>query len=555
MLSLLHIENIAVIEQAEILLEPGFSVLTGETGAGKSIVIDAISAILGERAYRDMIRTGCRAAAVTAVFTQVPPFPWFEETGVPYDPDELHISRQILADGKNLCKVNGFPVTVALLHQLGLRLINIHGQHDSQQLFDEDTHLALLDSFARVTAEREAYDAAYAALQKIRRDLASLQMDEGEKLRRTEMLQHQIDEITAAHLRPGEEEELLARRKLLQNAEKLTGSLRSAALALLGGDESDGALSLLTEAGRCLARVSDVSDQVSTLTARLDELMYSLQDTAEELRDLRDSFEFSPNELEEIESRLDVLHRLKRKYGGGVEDVLAYLEHAQAELDDMVFAGERVAELEEALARQEQTAHALAQRLHEKRVAAAEQLERRILSELTQLDMPRVQFRCEFTPTELGPSGEDAVRFLMSANMGEALKPLSKVASGGELARIMLAMKNVLAENDAVQTLIFDEVDAGVSGRAAQKVADKLADLAKTKQVLCVTHLPQLAARADNHYLVSKHEAGGRTYTAVQRLDFAGRREELSRIIGGAEITDITRRNAEEMLRGERVDK
>ena len=283
--------------------------------------------------------------------------------------------------------------------------------------------------------------------------------------------------------------------------------------------------------------------------------MYSLQDTAEELRDLRDSFEFSPNELEEIESRLDVLHRLKRKYGGGVEDVLAYLEHAQAELDDMTFAGERVAELEEALARQEQTAHALAQRLHEKRVAAAEQLERRILSELTQLDMPRVQFRCEFTPTELGPSGEDAVRFLMSANMGEALKPLSKVASGGELARIMLAMKNVLAENDAVQTLIFDEVDAGVSGRAAQKVADKLADLAKTKQVLCVTHLPQLAARADNHYLVSKHEAGGRTYTAVQRLDFAGRREELSRIIGGAEITDITRRNAEEMLRGERVDK
>ncbi len=548
MLSLLHIENIAVIEQADLQLGEGFSVLTGETGAGKSIVIDAISAILGERAYRDMIRTGCDAASVTAVFTGVPELPWFAETGVPYDPEALMISRQVLSDGKNVCRVNGRPVTVSILRQLGLRLINIHGQHDSQQLFDEATHLALLDSYAHDGAALESYRQSYEALQATRRELASLQLDEGEKLRRTEMLQHQLDEIHAARLQPGEEEQLTERQTLLQNAEKLVSGVQSAASALLGGEDSDGAVSLLTEAGRSLGRLSDYSGQLAALAQRLDSLMYELQDAAEELRDLREAFEFSPGELEQVESRLDAIYRLRRKYGGSVEEVLAYYDRAQAELDAMVFAGERVVALEETEKRQLAAAQQAAQTLHEARTAAAQSLQRRMIDELTQLDMPRVQFECAFAPAELGPEGADMVRFLMSANMGEALKPMSKVASGGELARIMLAMKNVLAENDGVPTLIFDEVDAGVSGRAAQKVADKLADLARSKQVLCVTHLPQLAARADNHYLVSKHEAGGRTYTEVRRLSFEGRTEELARIIGGAEITETTRRSAEEMI-------
>ena len=548
MLSLLHIENIAVIEQADLQLGAGFNVLTGETGAGKSIVIDAISAIVGERAYRDMIRTGCEAALVTAVFTGVPELPWFAETGVPYDPEELMISRQVLSDGKNVCKVNGRPVTVTILRQLGLRLINIHGQHDSQQLFDEATHLSLLDSYARNEPVRQAYSREYETLQSIRKELSALQMDEGEKLRRTEMLQHQVDEIHAARLQPGEEEALTARRTILENAEKLLSGVQSSAGALLGDEDSDGAVSLVTEAVRSLSRVQDYSEQLGAISQRLNALMYDLQDAAEELRDLREEFEFSPGELEAVESRLDTIYRLKKKYGGSVEQVLDYYQRAQTELDNMVFAEERVAALEQKQNQQLAAVQKAAKALHASRIAAAQSLQARITSELTQLDMPRVQFECKFTLVEPNPSGADMVCFLMSANIGEALKPLSKVASGGELARIMLAMKNVLAENDAVPTLIFDEVDAGISGRAAQKVADKLADLAQSKQVLCVTHLPQLAARADNHYLVSKHEADGRTFTKVQRLSFADRAEELARIIGGAEITETTRRSAEEMI-------
>jgi len=405
-----------------------------------------------------------------------------------------------------------------------------------------------LDSFAHNEAALMAYQTEYEQLQAIRRELNALQMDEGEKLRRTEMLQHQIDEIHAARLKAGEEEELTERQTILQNAEKLMAGVQTAAAALLGGEDSDGAVSLITEAGRSLGKVADWSKQLSAIAERLNTLMYDFQDVAEELRDLREEFEFSPGELEQVETRLDTLYRMKRKYGGSIEDVLAYYEKAQAELDSMVFAEERVAALEEKQKQQLAAAKKAAKALHEARVAAAKALQKRMIDELTQLDMPRVQFECEFTPVELNPTGADGLRFLMSANIGEALKPMSKVASGGELARIMLAMKNVLAENDAVPTLIFDEVDAGVSGRAAQKVANKLADLAKSKQVLCVTHLPQLAARADNHYLVSKHEADGRTYTRVDRLSFEGRTEELARIIGGAEITETTRRSAEEMI-------
>ena len=537
MLSLLHIENIAVIEQADITLGSGFHVLTGETGAGKSIVIDAISAILGERASRDMIRTGCDSALVTALFRGVPELDWFAQTQTPYDPDELQIARRIHADGRNSCRVNGRPVTVALLRQLGLQLIQIHGQHDSQQLFDEQTHLTLLDSFARNEADRASYAAAYEAMQAVRSELASLQMDEGEKLRRTETLQHQIDEITAARLQPGEEEQLLERRRLLQNAEKLTDCVQEASAALSGGDESLGAASLLTEAARALGRAGGVSPQLSALAARLDELMYNVQDAADELRDLRDGFEFSPEELEQLESRLDVIHRLKRKYGGSAADVLAYCSRAQEELDAMVFADERMARLASQLAQLEDKAHAAAQRL-----------QGRMMDELAQLDMPRIRFECEFSPCPLGETGGDAVRFLMSANAGEALKPLSRIASGGELARIMLAMKNVLAENDHVQTLIFDEVDTGISGRAAGKVAEKLRSLAASRQILCVTHLPALAAAGHHELFIRKTERGGRTYTRIEPLEHEGRVREVARLMAGESRSETVLQAAEELL-------
>ena len=548
MLSLLHIENIAVIEQADLSFDRGFNVLTGETGAGKSIVIDAISAILGERTYRDVIRTGADKGFVSAVFTGIPCLSWFEENQVTYDPEELLIQREIHLDGKNSCRVNGRPVTVAILRRLGQQLISIHGQHDSQQLFDEETHLQLLDLFAHDEDARTAYGAAYQRVVEIRREIESLSMDESEKLRRMEMLRHQIGEIERADLKPGEDETLESRRRLLQNAEKLSDGLSDAFFAVNGGDDSDGAASLLTEAERALARIARYDDGIDALHSRASDLMYQVMDLAEEVRDLRDRLAFSGDELEQIEDRLDVIHKLRRKYGATVEDILAFLERSRQELDEIEFAGDRLEELKVDLAKVESTAKEAALVLRAERQRAAKELEDRILLELEQLDMPKVQFCCQFSETELTADGLDAVRFLMSANVGEALKPLSKVASGGELARIMLAMKNVMAEQDAVPTLIFDEVDAGVSGRAAQKVAVKLRSVSRNKQVLCVTHLPQIAAMADTHLLISKAERSGRTYTSVQPLSREGRIDEIARIIGGAVITDITRKSAEEML-------
>ena len=446
MLSTLHIENIAVIEQAEISFDSGFNVLTGETGAGKSIVIDAISAILGERASREMIRTGAQKAFVSAIFTGVPELPWFAENQVPYEP-ELGASREIFADGKNSCRVGGKPVTVSTLRRLGVQLIQIHGQNDSQQLFDEATHIGYLDLFAHDEALLESYRQAYDKVSAVRQEIRRLSMDESEKLRLVETLKFQIDE------------------------------------------------------------------------------------------------------LEQIEERLDTLHKLKRKYGGSVEDVLAFLEKAKRQLDEVEFATDRIEQLQKKLSGLQKTLLEQGTALTEARKAAAQRLQREISSELMQLDMPKIRFVCEFSEQTPQENGLDAVRFLMSANVGEALRPLSKVASGGELARIMLAMKNVLAAEDSVGTMIFDEVDAGVSGRAAQKVAYKLWTVAKGRQVLCVTHLPQIAAMADTEFTVEKRVENERTYTSVLRLDAAGRRQELARLIGGSMITETTLAGAAELLR------
>lgn len=549
MLRLLHIENIAVIERADILFENGFNVMTGETGAGKSIVIDAISAILGERAYRDMIRTGRNKASVRAIFDGVSALPWFSENGVAWE-EETTIQRDIYLDGKNACRVNGIPVSVSALKKLGIQLINIHGQHDSAVLFDENYHLTFLDSFACGEALLSDYGEKFAAVQALRREIDRLSMDEGEKLRRMETLKYQIEEIERAALKSGEDDALEARRKLLQNAEKLSDGLQEAAQCLDGDEESEGAAALLSEAERALARTSRFDETLTALHDTLADLMYQVQDAAEQLRDRMYRLSYSAGELEEIEERLDIIHRLRRKYGATCDDILEYLRKAKDELDDMEFAGDRMDLLKGRLKTAEAQAWAAAKALRQRRKEAAVALTARILTELEQLDMRKVQFSCVFSETELTPMGADAVAFYMSANLGEALKPLNKVASGGELARIMLALKNVLAEKDHVPTLIFDEVDTGVSGRAAQRVAEKLRSVSATKQVLCVTHLPQIAALADTHLLIAKEERDGRTFTTVTPLDHEGRKEELARIIGGANITETTLRSAEEMMHG-----
>ena len=547
MLSLLHIENIAVIEQAEIRFGHGFHMLTGETGAGKSIIIDAISAILGERTYREVIRTGTDKAFVSAIFTEVPPLNWFVQYHVPVQ-DELLIQREIFLDGRNVCRVNGQSVTVSALRSLGSQLISIHGQHDSQQLFDEERHLGILDAFAGDGDLLAQYAAAYETVRACRAALDRLSIDEGEKARRQEMLQHQIRELERADLKPGEDVRLEQRQKVLMNGEKLMDSLTDASRCLLGDDDSDGAETLLSDALRELAVASRYDDAIQPLREKLEELSYQLSDLCEEVRDYRDGLSDAEEELDEIGARLDLIHKLKRKYGETCEQMLAFLDQARAELDDIVFADEKIKQAEKALAAAVAAATELAEQLHAVRKEAAGRLERRITAELSELNMPRVQFVCQFAEIPLGPNGLDGLRFLMSANVGESLKPLSKVASGGELARIMLAIKNVMASQDAVGTLIFDEVDSGVSGRAAQKVAEKLRRVSEGRQVLCVTHLPQMAALADQHLLISKSVRGERTYTEVQTLDREGRIRELARMISGSVITDNTLRSAEEML-------
>lgn len=549
MLSLLHIENIAVIERSDISFNPGFNVLTGETGAGKSIVIDAISAILGERAYRDMIRTGATKASVRAVFTDVPKLSWFEDNGVEYD-SETVIQREIHLDGKNVCRVNGALVSVSILRKLGIQLINIHGQHDSASLLDEANHLGFLDAFADNEALLGDYTEKFHAVSALRREIERMTMDESEKLRRMETLRYQIEEISKAGLEAGEDDVLEERRKLLQNAEKLSDGIDAAVECLYGGDDSDGAASLLAQAERELARLSRYTNAFAQLHDQVADLMYQVQDVAEQARDARNDLSYSADELEQIESRLDVIHRLRRKYGVTCADILEYLEKAKAELDEIEFADDHLERLKGKLIKAEKTAWDAALALRENRKQTAVGLSDRILTELAQLDMPRVQFSCEFEEKELSVDGADNVVFYMSANAGEALKSMSKVASGGELARIMLAMKNVLAEQDQVNTLIFDEVDTGVSGRAAQKVAEKLRSVAAHKQVLCVTHLPQLAALANTHFLIAKEERQGRTFTTVTPLDIEGRKMELARIIGGTNITETTLKSAEEMLYG-----
>lgn len=548
MLELLHIENIAIIEAADIEFAPGFNALTGETGAGKSIVIDSLSAVLGQRTSRELIRTGAEKAFVSAAFSGTAP-ELTEELGIQPEADgTLLLQREIQTDGKNVCRVNGRPVTVGQLRALGARLLNIHGQHDGQQLLDEEQHIVYLDSFGRVESFAITYAEKYKNFTDIRRQIGALQMDEAEKARRVDTLQYQIEELRRAKLTPGEEEELTARRGMLRNAEKFLDAVAGADYALNGDDSGGGALSALRQAQDALSGVRHLDDAFGKLYERLGEVYSEVYDIAATVEDKRGELDVSPGELDRVESRMDLLYRLKKKYGATVEDMLDYQARCEAELAQIEDAGDTLVRLEQALSKAEKEARQAAQALSDARKAAAEQLTSQILAELQQLDMGKIRFAVDFAEKPLDSDGMDTVRFLMSANVGEELRPIHKIASGGELARIMLAMKNVLSEQDHVGTMVFDEVDTGVSGRAAQKVAEKMARISRRKQVLCVTHLPQLAAMADTHFSVEKGERGGRTYTEVRRLDREQRRQELARLTGGSHVSQTMLDGAEELL-------
>ena len=546
MLDLLHIENIAIIEQADISFRPGFNVLTGETGAGKSIVIDALSAVLGQRASRELIRTGADHAFVSAVFSGIPQG-LGADLGVA-DAEEWLLQREIYVDGKNVCRLNGRPMTVTQLRTLGSRLLNIHGQHDGQQLLDEAQHILYLDQYGRYMPLQIAYQEKYSTLQRIENQISALQMDEAEKARRIDTLQFQIQDLERANLQSGEEEELLERRNLLRNSEKIISAVQGADYCLNGDDQREGALSLLRQAQEQLSTVRGLGDSFAQLTERINAVYSELYDIAYTVQDKKDELDFAPGELDTVELRCDQLYRLKKKYGATVEDMMTYLEKCRQELDQIAFADDTLAQLQKHREKALKEALAAARELSQQRKAAAQSLEKQILTELQELNMGSIRFQVAFVEKKLDASGMDEVRFLMSANVGEELRPIQKIASGGELARIMLAMKNVFSQQEKLGTMVFDEVDTGVSGRAAQKVAEKMAKISRQKQVLCVTHLPQLAAMADTHFSVEKGVSGGRTFTRVQELTRQQRREELARLTGSGQTSQTMIDSAEELL-------
>lgn len=550
MLELLHIEQIALIEQADITFHPGFNALTGETGAGKSIIIDALGAVLGGRTSRELIRTGASRAFVSGTFSAVTPtLPALVEQGIaPDEEGRLLLQRELTVDGKNTCRINGRPVSVTQLRQVGQELLNIHGQHDGQQLMDEALHGLYLDRFGRTDGPLTAYQTAFTAYQKLQAQIKSLQMDEAEKIRRMDSLRFQIKELERAELQDGEEEELLARRNLLRNGEKYLTALSGADYAMGGDDEALGAVALMNQALQALAPIRNLSEELGQMYERLSQVQSDAYDLSEWIGDQRTAFDFSPAELDAVESRSDLIYRLEKKYGNSIAEMLQYLDRSRKELDDIQTADDTLARLQGKLVKAEKAVLDAGAVLSKARQGAAKELEVRILQELRDLDMHKIQFIIEFTPKTPALDGCDDIRFLMSANAGESVKPISKVASGGELARIMLGLKNVLAEQEAIATLVFDEVDTGVSGRAAQKVAQKLAQVSRHKQVLCVTHLPQLAAMADVHFAVSKGEVKGRTFTELLQLSRAERMAELARISGGDVLTDALLQSAGELL-------
>lgn len=549
MLNELHIENIAVIEKADICFGRGLNVLTGETGAGKSIVIDSISAVLGERVSRDLVRRGAEKGLVTAVFDIDGCESWLEENEIEAE-DELIIQRRITADGKSSCRICGNPVSVSQLKSLAQHLVDIHGQNDGRQLMDERRHREYLDRFGVSEAVIHKYNDAWDNFVFIRNELSKLQMDEIEKERLQETLSYQIEELERAQLKAGEYDSLCARRDLLRNSEKLTEALDQAIAILYGKD--DNAISMAQNAAYYVSRASAYSPELESSAEIINSAAFNLSDAAERLRDFRDSLGFSPDEYDKLETRIAQISKLRRKYSREEDELIAYLSQCKEKLDNIQYADERSAKLERELKAARKLCLDRAEELSDARKLLAKELEVRISTELRELNMPSVRFAVEFAPIEseqgFDAFGKDKIRFIMSANAGEELGRISRIASGGELSRIMLAMKNVFAENDPVKTMIFDEIDTGVSGIAAQRVGEKLYSVSQGKQVMCVTHLPQIAAMADSHYVIKKEERSGRTYTDVLALDKEGRKQELARLHGGDNITATTLASAEEQM-------
>lgn len=553
MLTSLQIENIAVIEKAEISFDKGLNVLTGETGAGKSIIIDSINAVLGERTTRELVRAGASSAKVSALFFDLSQAAGLVLESLGLEPEEdgsLLIQRSISADGRSVCRINGKTATVSMLRQLGGELINIHGQHDSQSLLSPDRHIGFIDALAQDGKLLEEYHSLYASYVKVRRALNELQMDEDEKLRKTDLLRFQIDELEAANLQIGERESLAQERTRCLNAEKILQSLRCAYDAVNGTEESLGASQLLTDAAASLQEAARYYDAVDKTAQEVLELSYHLEAYTDEIRSAFDALSYNPGDLEQIEERLDLLYKLSRKYGETEEEMLAYLDNARKELDEIAFSEERIEQLHEERRELVRKIKALAVTLSDVRRQTGERFAKQVEEELAYLDMPHVRFLVRHEHTKPGPNGADEIEFLISTNPGEPPRPLAKIASGGELSRIMLAIKNVLSDSDEIGTLIFDEIDTGVSGRAAQKIALKLKQVSAGRQVICVTHLAQIAAQADCHLLIQKTVRKEKTYTQVDALDFEGRKRELARIMGGMEeITPLQLQSAEELLR------
>lgn len=550
MLAQLFIRNIAVIEKASIDLEKGFTVLTGETGAGKSIIIDAIHAVLGERTSKELVRTGTDSASVSALFTGLDEdtLSLLDQLSLPREEDgSLLIQRDIRLEGRSTCKINGAPATVSMLKQLGPRLVTIHGQHESYELLSPEVHMEYLDSFAGLESLLAEYQAAYRTLRETQRQLEALQTDEGEKARLSDLLHYQIDEIEAANVRVGEREELEAQRELIRNSEKIASALELLRGLLSGDEESEGLLAGISQAAAQAGRVAAYLPELADASQKLQEAGYLLEDVDAILHGT--AVDFDPALQESIEERLDLLYKLGLKYGGSEEKILEYLEDCRIHLHQIEFSDEERERLEAQYETKKAAAIALAKELSEQRKAASKQFISQVKGELAFLNMPGIAFETEIQRVPLYHMGCDKLQFLVSANKGEPPKPMSKIASGGELSRIMLAIKTVLSGKDKVDTLIFDEVDTGISGAAANKVGQKLKQVSQNRQVLCITHLAQIAALADHHFLISKHVEGERTYTQVQGLDFEGRKREVARIIGGDQVTDLQLEMAGEMLK------
>lgn len=549
MLSCLQIENVAVIQKAEVHFQPGLNVLTGETGAGKSILIDSINAILGNRTSKDLVRTGASKAVIRASFAQIPDVVLDKLEAAGYERSaELLLSREITAEGKSSCRINGMPTTAAVLRELCGGLININGQHDSVGLLNPAHHLSILDDYAQNAKLYQEYYVLYRSLVKVKKELDAMITDEAEKQRRIDLLSYQVQEIEEAGLTAGEEQTLEARRKVLANASTIRDRVAKAHALLSGDDDTPGAVDLLGEASNAMDTAAQLDESLSGVSGTLMDLYYSAKDAAAELIDRLDAYDTNDAELDEIEQRLDLLYRLKRKYADTVEDIIAFGQKAREELEQIQFSEQRHNQLQAEKLRLYGLAREKAEALTQTRLKAFDELNARITDTLQFLNMPGVRMTLHHARGPLASHGQDSVEFYISTNAGEAPKPLARIASGGELSRITLAIKNALADRDAVPTVIYDEIDSGVSGKAAGRIGEVLRQSARGHQILCITHTAQIAALADCHLLIQKNVTNDRTYTEIHPLDTEGRVEALARLISGDHVTELSRANAREML-------